>query len=51
MTPCSVLGYSYFTKCSEKSEHNLQVTGTIEQSSRFFFIRVFKEVLSSEFVE
>ena len=38
-TPCSVPGYSYFTTCSEKSENNcLKVIGTLQQSSRVFFL-------------
>ena len=41
-TPCSVPGYSYFSMCLEKSAAIL---------ASFFFIRMFKGVLSSEFVD
>ena len=45
--------YSYFTMFSEKSEHNCRTSYwyTAAILARFFFIRVFKEVLYSEFVE
>ena len=42
---CSVLGYSYFTMCSEKSEHNTSYWYTAAILARLFFICVFKEVL------
>ena len=52
-TPCFVLGYSYFTMCSEKSEHNCLTSywyvAAILRS--FFFSRVFKGVLSVELVD
>ena len=48
-TPCSVPGYSYFRMCLEKSEHKLLVQ--CSNPREFFFIRVFKGVLSSEFVD
>ena len=53
VTPCSVPGYSYFTKCSEKSEHNCLTSYRYKAAilASFCFIRVFKEVLSSEFVQ
>ena len=47
-TSCSVPGYSYFRMCFEKSEHKLLVQ--CSNPREFFFIRVFKGVLSSEFV-
>ena len=54
MTPCSVPGYSYFTMCSEKSEHNCLTHKLLVQCSNhreYFFIRVVKGVLSSELVD
>ena len=48
-TPCSVPGYSYFRMCLEKSEHKSLVQ--CSNPREFFFIRVFKGVLSSEFVD
>ena len=53
VTPCSVPGYSYFTICSEKSEHNCLTSYwyTAAILASFVFIRVFKEVLWSEVVE
>ena len=42
-TPCSVLGYSYFTMCLEKSERNC-LTSYLYNAAILasFFIRVFK---------
>ena len=47
VTQCSVPGYSYFTMCLEKSEHNCLTSYwyTAAILARFVFIRVFKEVL------
>ena len=51
-TPCSVPGYTYFRMCLENLNATvLQVTCTMQQSSRVFCIREFKGVLSSEFVD
>ena len=48
VTQSSVPVYSYFTMCSEKSEHICLTSYwyTAAILARFFFIRVFKEVLS-----
>ena len=46
---CSVPGYSYFRMYLEKSEHKLLVQ--CSNPREFCFIRVFKGVLSSEFVD
>ena len=53
VTPCSVPGYYYFTMWSEKYEHNCLTSYwcNVAILTRLFFIHVFKEVLSSEFVE
>ena len=53
VTQCSVPGYSYFTMCSEKSEHKLCYKLLVHCSNPrdFFFIRVFKEVIKFEFVQ
>ena len=53
VTLCSVPGYSDFTMCSEKSEHSCLTSYWYNAAIlvSLFFIRVFKEVLSSEFVE
>ena len=48
-TLCSVPGYSYFRMCLEKSERNC-LTSYLYNPREFFFIRVFKGVLSSELV-
>ena len=52
-TPCSVPGYSYFRMCLEKSERNCLTSYLYDAAilASFFFIRVFKGVLSSEFVD
>ena len=52
-TPCSVSGYSYCTSCLERSERN-SLTGYRYNAAilvSFYFIRVFKGVLSSELVD
>ena len=39
VTPCSVPGYSYFTMCSEKSEHNCLTSYWYTAAiSRFFYL-------------
>ena len=43
VTQCSVPGYFYLTMCSEKSLTSYWYTAAI--LARFFFIRVFKEML------
>ena len=50
-TPCSVPGYSYFRMCLEKSERATVLQVTCSNPREFFFVRVFKGVLSSEFVD
>ena len=52
-TPCSVPGYSYFRMCFEKSERNCLKSYLYNAAvlACFIFIRVFKGVLSSEFVD
>ena len=52
-TPCSVPGYSYYRMCLEKSERNCLTSYLYNAANlaSFFFIRVFKGVLSSEFVD
>ena len=52
-TPCSVPGYSYFRMCLEKSERICLTSYLYDAAilASFFFIRVFKGVLSSEFVD
>ena len=52
-TPCFVSGYSYCTMCYENSERN-SLTNYWHNAAilvSFCFIRVFKEVLSSELVD
>ena len=52
-TSCSVPGYSYFRMCLEKSERNCLTSYLYNAAifASFFFIRAFKGVLSSEFVD
>ena len=52
-TPCFVPRYSYFTMCFEKSKRNC-LTSYLHNAAilaSLFFIRLFKGVLSSEFVD
>ena len=52
-TPCSVPGSSYFTMCLKKSERNCLTSYLYDEAilASFFFIRVIKGVLLSEFVD
>ena len=52
-TPCSVPGHSFFRMCLEKSERNCLTSCLYNAAilASFLFIRVFKEVLSSELVD